>query len=66
MELPPPDVRDPGEWNFTDQLGPPDLIVPSIPIDIPASGNDIWHKHMVPERPRRKPLHPGGSSKTPG
>ncbi len=48
MELPPPDVRDLDEWNFTDQLGPPDLIVPSIPIDIPANGNDIWHKHMVP------------------
>lgn len=48
MELPPPDVRDLDEWNFTDQLGPPDLIVPSIPIDIPANGNDIWHKHMAP------------------
>ena len=23
MELPPPDVRDLDEWNFTDQLGPP-------------------------------------------
>ena len=48
IELPPADVRDPDDWNFADQLGQPDLIVPSIAIDIPAAGNDIWHKHIVP------------------
>ena len=48
MALPQPDLRDLDEWNFTAELGPPDVIVPSIPIDIPANGNDIWHKHMVP------------------
>ncbi len=46
--LPPPDVRDPEEWNFTEQFGEPDLVVESLPIDVPASGNDIWHKHLTP------------------
>ncbi len=44
---PAPDLPDPDDWNFERDLGPPDLIVPSIPIDIPASGNDIWSKHYV-------------------
>jgi hypothetical protein len=39
-------TRDLDAWNFVD-LGQPDLVVPSIPIDIPASGNDMWHKHYV-------------------
>jgi len=44
---PTPDLPDPDDWNFERDLGPPDLIVPSIPIDIPATGNDIWSKHYV-------------------
>ena len=46
--LPPPDLPDPDEWNFAAELGQPDLIVPSEPIDIPANGNDVWSKHFVP------------------
>ncbi len=42
-----PEFPDPAEWNFTADLGEPDLIIPSISIDIPATGNDLWHKHYV-------------------
>lgn len=31
-------------WNFP---GEPDLIISSVPIDVPSSGNDLWHKHIV-------------------
>jgi hypothetical protein len=44
----PPNLADPDEWNFAGDLGQPNLIIPSVPIDIPASGNDLWHKHLVP------------------
>ena len=42
-----PDLPDPNEWNFAADLGQPNLIIPSVPIDIPANGNDLWHKHLV-------------------
>ena len=41
------DLPDPNEWNFAAQFGQPNLIVPSEPLDIPASGNDVWSKHFV-------------------
>ena len=44
----PPNLADPDEWNFAGDFGQPNLIIPSVPIDIPASGNDLWHKHLVP------------------
>jgi hypothetical protein len=44
----PPNLADPNEWNFVVDFGQPNLIIPSVPIDIPASGNDLWHKHLVP------------------
>ncbi len=50
----PPDVvppvaqtRDPSQWNFEPELGPPDLIVPSNSYDIPANGNDLWSNEIV-------------------
>ena len=43
----PPDLPDPSQWSFYGDFGEPTLVIPSIPIDIPASGNDIWHKHNV-------------------
>ncbi len=46
--LPPPELNDPNAWNFVDELGEPDLIIPSIAIDIPANGNDLWSNHYVP------------------
>ena len=42
------DIADVDEWNFAGQFGAPSLIIPSIAIDIPATGNDLWHKHYVP------------------
>ncbi|MEQ8313449.1 MAG: hypothetical protein RL839_09815 [Gammaproteobacteria bacterium] len=44
---PTPDLRDPSEWNFAAEFGQPDLIIPSVPMDIPANGNDLWSKHFV-------------------
>jgi hypothetical protein len=41
------ELRDPQEWNFTPQFGPPDLIIPSSPYDIPANGNDLWSKEYT-------------------
>jgi mono/diheme cytochrome c family protein len=45
--VPMPDIGDPDEWNFTAELGKPDMIIPSQPMDIPASGTDLWSKHFV-------------------
>lgn len=45
--LPPPDLKDPNEWNFAAELGQPDLIIPSVPMDIPSTGNDLWNRHYV-------------------
>jgi len=44
----PASLRDPDAWNFEPDFGPPDAIIPSVAIDIPANGNDLWHKHLVP------------------
>ncbi|MDA1372524.1 MAG: hypothetical protein O2971_17430 [Proteobacteria bacterium] len=41
------DLADPTAWTFAAEFGEPSLILPSIPIDIPASGNDLWTKHYV-------------------
>ncbi len=44
-----PDLPNPDAWNFTADLGrEPDLIIPSVSIDVPANGMDMWHKHYVP------------------
>lgn len=44
----PANLRDPEAWNFEGDFGAPDVIIPSVAIDIPANGNDLWHKHLVP------------------
>jgi len=36
------DLPDPEQWNFAAELGEPDTIIGSVPIDIPANGNDLW------------------------
>jgi len=46
--VPMPELNDPSEWNFVAQFGQPDKIIPSISIDIPANGNDLWSNHYVP------------------
>ena len=40
----PPVIPDGTQWTFTEQFGPPDAIVPSEAIDVPAGGNDMWFK----------------------
>jgi len=45
---PPPDLIDTDEWVFTPELGQPDVVVRSTPIDIPANGLDMWHRPIVP------------------
>jgi hypothetical protein len=41
---PAPEIRSLDAWNFAEEFGPPDLVVESPAIDIPASGNDMWHR----------------------
>lgn len=45
--VPPAQLNDPNEWNFVNQFGEPNLIIPSISMDIPANGNDLWSNHYV-------------------
>ncbi len=45
--VPMPEMNDPSEWNFVAQFGQPDRIIPSVSIDIPANGNDLWSNHYV-------------------
>jgi hypothetical protein len=40
----PPHIPNLDDWNFSEELGPPDLVLESEPIDIPAVGNDMWHR----------------------
>ena len=44
---PPANLPDPNAWTFAAELGAPSLIIPSVAIDIPANGNDLWSKHYV-------------------
>ncbi len=50
QDIAPPtaELPDLAAWNFENQFGQPDLIIPSIPMDIPSDGNDLWSKHYVP------------------
>ena len=45
-DIVPPQAEIPSldEWNFTAEFGQPDLVLASEPIDIPAVGNDMWHR----------------------
>ena len=42
-----PDIPSLDEWNFAAEFGQPDLILDSQPIDVPAVGNDMWHRPYV-------------------
>ena len=46
-DMPVADLPDTEAWSLEATLGQPDLIVPSTPIDVPAAGNDMWHKPFV-------------------
>ena len=44
-DMPPPvDLSDTDDWSLASTLGQPDVVVPSTPIDVPAFGNDMWHR----------------------
>jgi hypothetical protein len=45
---PPPTFPDPDEWAYKDQFGPPDLIVKTKPFTLPARGQDVWWRPVVP------------------
>jgi mono/diheme cytochrome c family protein len=47
-DLPVVDLPDTEDWSLESALGPPTLVVPSTPIDVPADGNDLWHRPFVP------------------
>ena len=45
---PPPELHDVEGWSLSGEMGEPDLVVPSTPIDVPANGLDMWHRPIVP------------------
>jgi hypothetical protein len=48
-DLPPPaKFPDPNTWTFQDQFGPPDVIIPTKPFTLPAQGQDVWWRPVVP------------------
>jgi mono/diheme cytochrome c family protein len=48
-DMPPPiSFPDPTKWEFADQFGPPDLIVKTKPFTLPAKGQDVWWRPLVP------------------
>ena len=48
-QLPPPvEWPSPGEWRMAERFGEPDLVIPSTPYDLPATGQDIYHRPIVP------------------
>ena len=47
-DMPPPaDLLPTDEWTLSAEFGPPDLLAPSTPIDVPAAGLDLWHSPIV-------------------
>ena len=47
-DMPPPaDLHSTDEWSLAAQFGPPDILAPSTPIDVPAAGLDLWHRPIV-------------------
>ena len=48
-DMPPPaELLDTEDWSLSAEFGPPDLLAPSTPIDVPATGLDLWHRPIVP------------------
>ena len=46
-EIPELDLLDTDDWSLSALFGPPDLLAPSTPIDVPAAGLDMWHRPIV-------------------
>ncbi len=47
-EIPELNIHDSDDWSLASLYGPPDLLAPSTPIDVPAAGLDMWHRPIVP------------------
>jgi len=47
-EIPALNLHDSDDWSLSNLFGPPDLLAPSTPIDVPAAGLDMWHRPIVP------------------
>lgn len=48
-DMPPqPKFADPSKWGFQDQFGEPDLIIRTKPFTLPAGGQDVWWRPIVP------------------
>jgi mono/diheme cytochrome c family protein len=48
-DLPPPvHFANPNEWAFASEFGPPDLVVKTTPFTLPAEGQDVWWRPVVP------------------
>ena len=43
-----PDLVNTEEWALISDFGPPDMVIPSAPIDVPATGLDLWHRPFAP------------------
>ncbi len=46
-EIPELKLLDTDGWSLSADFGPPDLLAPSTPIDVPAAGLDMWHRPIV-------------------
>lgn len=46
-EIPTAFLLDADDWSLAEEFGPPDILAPSTPIDVPAAGNDMWHRPVV-------------------
>ena len=46
-EIPELNLLNTDDWSLSAQFGPPDLLAPSTPIDVPAAGLDMWHRPIV-------------------
>ena len=48
-DMPPPiTFPNPNEWAYAAQFGPPDIIVKTKPFTLPAQGQDVWWRPVVP------------------
>ena len=47
-DMPPPaELLDTEDWSLAAEFGPPTVTAPSTPIDVPATGLDLWHRPIV-------------------
>lgn len=70
-DVPPlPVLPDPSEFTLAEQLGPPDIIIRSTPVDVPVNGLDLWHRPITPTGLttdrciRAAQVKPAGNAKT--